>query len=57
VHIELTNHNDEAPMFLNAPYNVTLPEHSHEGTQVALVIAIILPTVSNGVICTVAGGL
>ena len=40
VHIELIDHNDEPPEFLNAPYNITLPEHSHDGIQVVLVIPI-----------------
>ena len=40
VHIELIDHNDESPEFLNAPYNISLPEHSHDGVQVVLVIAI-----------------
>lgn len=40
VHIELIDHNDESPVFLNAPYNITLPEHSHNGVQVVLVIPI-----------------
>jgi len=38
VHVELIDHNDEPPVFLNAPYNVSLPEHSHGGIQVVLVM-------------------
>ena len=37
VTINLINVNDEYPQFVNAPYNVSIMEHSNNGTLVVVV--------------------
>ena len=37
VTINLINVNDEHPQFVNAPYNVSIMEHSNNGTLVVMV--------------------
>ena len=41
INIDLINVNDEYPQFVNAPYNVTIKEHSSVNSSVVMVIYVI----------------